>query len=64
MGVHNPILLHIPPNVFHGFENICKEEIVILNIPTEVYNYDKPDEFRIDPFSNEIPVKWNAKIGG
>ncbi len=64
MGIHNPILLHIPTNVFHGFENIYNEEVMVLNIPSEVYNYDNPDELRIDPFNNEIPVKWNAKIGG
>src|SRR5512133_3233174 len=28
-GVHNPILLHIPPFVFHGFKCISPEEAIV-----------------------------------
>ena len=63
MGIHNPLLLHVPPYVYHGFENITDSEILILNIPDEVYNYENPDEHRVDPFNNDIPVKWKANFG-
>ena len=63
MGIHNPILLHVPPYIYHGFENITDSEILILNIPDEVYNYENPDEHRVDPFNNDIPVKWKANFG-
>ena len=59
-----PILLQIPPNVFHGFESDCDEESIIINIPTEPYNYKTPDEHRVDPFNNNIPFKWKGDKGG
>ena len=38
-GEHNPILVHIPPYVYHGFKCISRDEAVVVNTPTEVYNY-------------------------
>jgi dTDP-4-dehydrorhamnose 3,5-epimerase len=61
MGEHNPILLHIPNNVIHGFKCISDKEGIIINCPTELYNYDNPDEFRIDPYDNDLPYNWHIK---
>lgn len=63
LSFDNPVILQIPPGVFHGFEAAGEEEACVLNIPTEVYNYDQPDELRADPFDNKIPFKWNACRG-
>ncbi len=46
MGIHNTILLQIPPFVFHGFKCIGEEEAMVINCPTETFNYEDPDEFR------------------
>jgi dTDP-4-dehydrorhamnose 3,5-epimerase len=62
-GVHNPILVHVPPFVYHGFKCIGDEEAIVVNIPTDRYDYDKPDEYRIDPHSNDIPYEWARKDG-
>ncbi|AZR72013.1 dTDP-4-dehydrorhamnose 3,5-epimerase [Anoxybacter fermentans] len=63
MGEYNPIMLQIPPYVFHGFKCIGTEEAILINIPTEKYNYDNPDEYRIDPHQNDIPYDWSRKDG-
>lgn len=63
VGEHNPVLVHIPPYVYHGFKCISAEEAVVINTPTEVYNYDEPDEFRVDPHSNDIPYDWSRQDG-
>lgn len=63
MGVHNPILLQIPPLVYHGFKCISETEAVVVNTPTEVYNYKEPDEYRVDPHHNDIPYNWARKDG-
>jgi len=63
MGEHNPILVQIPPFVYHGFKCISEEESMAINCPTEVYNYDLPDEFRVDPHNNDIPYDWKRKDG-
>jgi len=61
IGEHNPLLIHIPPYVYHGFKCISETEAIVINIPTEVYNYQNPDEFRVDPHKNEIPYEWERK---
>ena len=61
LGVHNPQLVVIPPGVMHGFKCIGETEAVVVNCPTEVYNYDDPDEFRVDAHSKDIPYDWNRK---
>jgi len=62
-GEHNPILIHIPALVFHGFKCISGEEAIVINVPTEVYRYDDPDEFRVHPHENDIPYEWGRKDG-
>jgi dTDP-4-dehydrorhamnose 3,5-epimerase len=61
IGEHNPLLIKIPPSVMHGFKCISEQEAIAVNCPTEVYNYDNPDEFRVDPHDNDIPYDWSLK---
>lgn len=63
LGLHNPLLVQIPMGVYHGWMCIGTEEAIVVNIPTERYNYDSPDEFRIDPHDNDIPYDWKRKDG-
>lgn len=63
LGEHNPLLVKIPPLVFHGFKCVSQQEAICINVPTEVYNYDQPDEFRVDPHQNDIPYSWERKDG-
>ncbi|UCC76349.1 MAG: dTDP-4-dehydrorhamnose 3,5-epimerase family protein [Anaerolineales bacterium] len=63
MGCLNPIMLTIPRGVFHGFKGISEDMTLIVNVPTEVYNYDEPDEYRLPPHTDEIPYDWSRKDG-
>lgn len=63
MGDHNPLLLSIPPGILHGFKCISPFEAILVNVPTEVYHYENPDEFRIHPHDNDIPYRWERKDG-
>lgn len=62
-GEHNPLLIQIPPEVYHGFKCISESEALIINIPTQTYNYADPDEYRLDPYDNTIPYNWRRKDG-
>jgi dTDP-4-dehydrorhamnose 3,5-epimerase len=42
---------------------VSPDEAIIVNIPTESYNYETPDEFRLDPHDNDIPYDWERKDG-
>ncbi len=63
IGEKNPLLVQIPPSVMHGFKAVTDETALIINCPTEVYNYDKPDEFRLPFNAEEIPYDWDPKMG-
>jgi dTDP-4-dehydrorhamnose 3,5-epimerase len=63
IGLHNPLLVQIPKGVYHGWMCISREEALILNVPTRVYDYKNPDEARLDPHNNDIPYNWERKDG-
>ncbi len=63
IGEYNPLLVHIPPYVYHGFKGISHPEAIVINCPTEVYHYADPDEFRADPHHSEIPYDWSRRDG-
>jgi dTDP-4-dehydrorhamnose 3,5-epimerase len=63
IGIHNPLLVHIPPGVFHGWKCVSPEESIVVNAPTEMYDYRNPDEQRLDPFQNDIPYSWARRDG-
>lgn len=58
LSLESPLLVKIPPYVFHGFTAAGSEDAMILNLPTEPYHYSEPDEFRESPFSGKIPYDW------
>jgi len=63
IGEDNPMLIHIPALVLHGFKAYGLEPAYVVNTVTEPYNHRQPDEFRIDPFDNDIPYHWALKQG-
>ena len=36
-------------------------ETIIVNCPTEVYHYNDPDEYRMDPHLSDIPYDWDRR---
>ena len=63
IGEHRPMLVSIPPNVWHGFKCIGECEALVINVPTEPYNREQPDEFREVPHNGPIPYDWSRKDG-
>ncbi len=63
LGIHDPLLIQIPAGVYHGWMCVSDEEAIMINIPTEPYDYENPDEQRLDPHKNDIPYDWRRKDG-
>ena len=63
MGEKNPVLVVIPNGVWHGMKCIGPEPAMLINTPTESYNYADPDEVRADPHKSHIPYDWSRKDG-
>ncbi len=63
LGERNTMLVKVPPLVYHGFKGLGTQPAYVVNIPTELYNYEKPDEFREPPDSKKIPYTWPLAPG-
>jgi dTDP-4-dehydrorhamnose 3,5-epimerase len=58
----NPTLLVIPPNLYHGWKNIGTDEAFIINMPTEMYQYEEPDALDLAYDGTDateiVPFRW------
>jgi len=59
----NPLLIIIPTYIWHGYKAIGQENLIVLNCPTSLYNYDNPDEYRLPFNTSEIDYDWGIKMG-
>ena len=62
LGTQNPLLVQIPNLVYHGWKCISLEPSLVVNVPTEPYRYDDPDEYRLEPHG-ALPYDWARKDG-
>ena len=62
-GEGNPVLIIIPPGVYHGFRSTGDAPAYVVNVPTELYNYDAPDELRRPYDDPAIPYDWGEVDG-
>ena len=63
IGELNPMLVKIPPFIYHGFKAIDSKTALIINVPTELYNYEQPDEYRLPYNDPAVPYSWEVKNG-
>jgi dTDP-4-dehydrorhamnose 3,5-epimerase len=58
----SPGLITIPPKIYHGWKNIGVAESIVINMPTCIYDYDKPDSLDLpwdsDAAKSLIPYTW------
>jgi len=58
----SPGLITIPPNIYHGWKNIGVAESIVINMPTNVYDYEKPDSLDLpwdsDAAKSLISYTW------
>lgn len=58
IGAQRPMLIVIPPKVWHGVQNYGSEISVLLNAVDNAYKYNNPDHWRIPQNSTEIPYQF------
>ncbi|GAA0240840.1 cupin domain-containing protein [Haladaptatus pallidirubidus] len=64
IGEHNSKVIRIPGDCWHGFKNVGDEPAFLLNYPTELYNYNDPDEERLPYDTEKIPLDWQSEPHG
>ena len=62
LGSQNPLLVQVPNLVYHGWKCISPDTAMVVNVPTEPYNYAEPDEYRLEPHGT-LPYDWARKDG-
>lgn len=62
VGALNPTIVQVPPLVYHGWKCIGSELALVVNVPTEPYCYDEPDEYRLEPHGT-LPYDWSRRDG-
>ena len=62
LGEHNPLLVRVPPGVWHGWKCVSVDEAYIVNAPTEVYRYDDPDQDELPHDTDQIPYDWGVRL--
>jgi dTDP-4-dehydrorhamnose 3,5-epimerase len=48
----------VPPQVWHGIQNVASTESSVLNLVDRAYAYEDPDHWRIPADSPHIPFKF------
>ena len=62
IGVQNPTLVQVPSLVYHGWKCISTEPSLVINVPSEPYDREDPDEYRLAPHGT-LPYDWTRKDG-
>lgn len=58
IGEDNPKMVRVPGDCWHGFKAIGSKPALMINYPSELYDYEDPDEERLPYDTDEIPLDW------
>lgn len=58
LGDPRPALLVVPPEVWHGVQNVGDTPASIVNLVDRAYDYEDPDHWRLPSDHPSIPHRW------
>ena len=61
LGRMRPMLVVIPPGIWHGLQNLGGSECGFINFFDRAYQYDDPDEWRLPLDTPEIPYRFPTR---
>jgi dTDP-4-dehydrorhamnose 3,5-epimerase len=59
-GPARPMLIVVPPGVWHGVQNVGASPALLLNLPDRAYAYEAPDHWRLPPDTDQIPYSFTT----
>jgi len=62
-GTPRPLLIVVPPGIWHGAQNLAADRALLLNLPDRAYAYEDPDHWRLPPDTERIPYSFAAGSG-
>jgi dTDP-4-dehydrorhamnose 3,5-epimerase len=60
-GITRPLLVTVPPGVWHGVQNLGSTFALLLNLPDRAYQYESPDHWRLPQDTAEIPYSFTRE---
>jgi dTDP-4-dehydrorhamnose 3,5-epimerase len=63
LGERNRGLVIVPRGVFHAIQNVGQSDALFLNLPTKPYNHASPDKYRLPLDTDQIPYRFEARLG-
>ncbi|MBD0324626.1 MAG: hypothetical protein ICV72_14770 [Aldersonia sp.] len=59
----NRALVVIPAGVYYAIHNIGVDDAFFVNMPTEPYNHENPDKYRLPIKNDLIPFAFEDEAG-
>jgi dTDP-4-dehydrorhamnose 3,5-epimerase len=59
-GGHDRALVSIPTGVYHAVQNVSDVEGAFVNLPSEPYNHDDPDKYRLPLENDVVPYRFST----
>ena len=56
-------LINIPKLVWHAERNLGTDDVVVINLPTQPYNHENPDKYRLPIDTPLIPYSFKGAKG-
>jgi dTDP-4-dehydrorhamnose 3,5-epimerase len=56
-----PQLVFIPPNIWHGFQNLLNEVSTALVHVDRLYRHEDPDSWKLPHDSSQIPYQFQPR---
>lgn len=60
-GTTRPLLVVVPPGVWHGVQNLGSTAALLVNMPDRAYQYELPDHWRLPHDTPEIPYSFTPE---
>ena len=57
-------LLNIPAGIWHADRNLGQKDAVMVNFPTQPYDHESPDKYRLPLENDYIPYRFEDPRGG
>lgn len=63
LSQYNRGLLNIPAGIWHANRNLGEKDVICVNFPTQPYQHDDPDKYRLPLDTDQIPYKFENLSG-
>lgn len=60
LGSYRPLLIIVPPKIWHGVQNLGSDVALIVNAPDHAYHYADPDHWRLPVDTTAIPYQFSS----